>query len=686
MARYDFTTAAAFQADVALDALVAAVLAMGAASLIGLAGLRLSHPDDDATAALTAAPALGLAILIVMADWVARIAGPGAVPPVALLLAMGAIVVIRHRRPGRGDATCLTAAALGCAALAAIAASWLFPRFDGDAMYFGQALYDHLKAAIIDTMAREGFPPRTPYISLDGAPIALNYYYGWHLLAAALRTLPGLSSLAVDISLTGVTTAATASVVISLAWRLRPAFSTVLATLAVLAGTTMAGVLRDWLPVHVTELFLARTHPIETVMTQAPWVPQHLAAAAFVTLAVHGLARMREQQDRAVAWRDAVHIGMLLAAAVMASAWVGAIALLATAMLALPFVLLRADLRQRLLSGATTILAAAFVALVLALGYLLYLRGLAQIAAQPLNYVAFDLFRTSHSVAPDSLFGALFQVANYATLFAATHLGLTYIAGLAGLYVWHGNQGAERAWHELMHIWVPSAMAMVLFLRSPLVHNDLGWRGILLAVLPLAAFAGAALASLADRVLQGPVRPGLKAAAVAATIVLLLSLAGTQREFSRFILAPLSAVHRDQHERMLQAGLAWQRVQALTRPDAIIMANPAAFDAVTRPGGNVAWALFGDRRLLLTDYEWGLIFAHHVREASVAALDREQTRIFDGPADDAAVLRLKAVHKVAAILVSPSDAIARTDHLTRAGHFRRAETVHGFEIFLATTP
>ncbi len=589
-------------------------------------------------------------------------------------------------RHGQGNSRAIAAILSGASLLALIPAAWLFPRFDGDALYFGTGIYDHIKTAVIDTIAREGFPPRTPYLSLDGAAVALNYYYGWHLLAAGLRTLPGVSSLGADIGLTWFTAAASASAVAGLAWHLRPNLSTVIATFAVLAGATFAGVARETLPDWLTELFLARGHPIEGYMIQAPWVPQHLASATFVMLALFCVARLIDGAEPTQRSRYALCIGLLLAAGVMSSAWAGGIALAATAVLALPLVYRDDLLRTRLMSLAAPLLLAALAALVLAGGYLLYLRGLSQSAAQSLSYLGFGLYRTSQSVAPDGPLGALFQAVNYVTVYGIVHLGLAYGAGLVALYVLPPPGGTLSNLQRLTRIWVPATFVMVLLVRSPLVHNDLGWRGILAAVLLLAAFAGTALAALWDRLRQGPAPRRLWIVAGLAAMLGALSLAGTHRELGQFVLSPLSSIQRDQHTRMLAAGQAWQRVQVLTRADAIVMAGPSAFSAVTRPSGNIAWALFGDRRLLLTDYEWGLIFAHHVREAAVAALDKLQSDIFDGTAHSDEVARLKTHHKVSAILVAPTDAIAGTNFLTSAGHFRHAETVRGFEIFLATPP
>jgi hypothetical protein len=115
-----------------------------------------------------------------------------------------------------------------------------------------------------------------------------------------------------------------------------------------------------------------------------------------------------------------------------------------------------------------------------------------------------------------------------------------------------------------------------------------------------------------------------------AALLLAASLVGTHRTYQENILAGRMSKERVQHTLMLDAGRAWARIQALTAPDAIIMASPRAFENVTKPGGNAPWALFGDRRLFLTDFEWGLVFAHHVAVSRAEAVETLQTALFAG--------------------------------------------------------
>jgi hypothetical protein len=114
------------------------------------------------------------------------------------------------------------------------------------------------------------------------------------------------------------------------------------------------------------------------------------------------------------------------------------------------------------------------------------------------------------------------------------------------------------------------------------------------------------------------------------------------------------------------------------------MASPTAFENVTKPGGNAPWALFGDRRLFLTDFEWGLVFAHHVAVSRAAAAETLQTALFAGKVGEMELQHLRNDEKVAAILVAPGDPIHGTGRLNAGGYFRLFELVGEFEIHLAT--
>ena len=260
---------------------------------------------------------------------------------------------------------------------------------------------------------------------------------------------------------------------------------------------------------------------------------------------------------------------------------------------------------------------------------------------------------------------------------------MAYPFGLYGIFRRHDNDPQNQTLVDLYRILIPAAFVMVLFVRSRLVHNELGWRGLLIGFIPCCAFAGAALGQSVDRLRRGAAtRPQWLFAGLAA-LLLVASWTGSIVGFGTYILAPRGTTAFAAHGRMLDAGRVYARVQDLTAFDAIIMSNPAAFENVTRPGNNLPWALFANRRHLIADYEWGLTYSHHIADEVISAQAARLAAVYAGRIDDGDLERLRVLDKVRAIVVAPTDPIAGRDVLAQGGHFRLVERLAGFEIHLA---
>ncbi|MFR5880342.1 MAG: hypothetical protein ACLUEQ_05815 [Cloacibacillus evryensis] len=88
-----------------------------------------------------------------------------------------------------------------------------------------------MKAGIVDSIARNGLPPLSPFLADDGTPVLLAYYYGWHALAAQLGILFGISGFTADAALTAFTTLTAILLMGAFAYKLSGAKRSVLWTL-----------------------------------------------------------------------------------------------------------------------------------------------------------------------------------------------------------------------------------------------------------------------------------------------------------------------------------------------------------------------------------------------------------------------------------------------------------------------
>src|SRR5262249_9116038 len=111
------------------------------------------------------------------------VAGIGAV---CLLLA--GLSLLRPRPAGKVESaqTIPKWAFVAAALVALVPAATILPKFSGDAVWLADAIFDHAKVAIIDTIARLGLPPVNPVIGGASASSGLAYYYLWHFSAAEI--------------------------------------------------------------------------------------------------------------------------------------------------------------------------------------------------------------------------------------------------------------------------------------------------------------------------------------------------------------------------------------------------------------------------------------------------------------------------------------------------------------------
>ena len=90
--------------------------------------------------------------------------------------------------------------ALLVAAAAALPASQAYPTVKHGGLHVAPPIYDHAKVAVVDSIARDGLPPVSPYYADAGAAVPLNYYWGLHFLMAQARVVLGVSGWAADVA------------------------------------------------------------------------------------------------------------------------------------------------------------------------------------------------------------------------------------------------------------------------------------------------------------------------------------------------------------------------------------------------------------------------------------------------------------------------------------------------------
>ncbi len=259
-----------------------AVFGAGAALLfwtcIGLCLTRRLMPP----LALPMAPVIGWAAYNAIALLIFLVAPFSHATVLALAGSALAIAFATLRGRAKPAPSAVPAWAYALAALLAIVpAAAILPKFGTDAVYLASPIFDHVKVAMIDDMARLGFPPGNPFFADPEHP-RLAYYYLWHFAAAQLALATGISGWEADAAMTWFSAAASLFLMMGLAARIGGATAAVLAV--VVSATASAR------PVLAAILTQNRVDAVDGGIAgwlyQASWVPQHMMAATCVLAAV----------------------------------------------------------------------------------------------------------------------------------------------------------------------------------------------------------------------------------------------------------------------------------------------------------------------------------------------------------------------------------------------------------------
>jgi hypothetical protein len=676
-------------------ATLSAVLALslpvvGFFTLAGRAVLRFAAVEDAGLTLWLLAPTVGALCWSALSFFVLSVVGFHA--PVVWIGA--AAVVAASLWALRGTAWSGAAAGpaasllLVLAAVAVVAVAPLLPATVDGGLYYGTPIFDHVKAAVVDSIYRAGLPPISPFIAPDGKPAGLFYYYGWFVLAAQLRALTGCSGYLADVALSHATALSSLALVCALAYRIR-------GSALAIAGTVLVALAASplWLVAKISSwsgLEWLRGHEwgMDPWLEQNSWVPQHVFAAGGVVVVLLGLCWLRA--PLAQRWRLAAIIGMAAAAAVTASIYAGALVL---AVVALPAALLMLWDGASPARLAPPLVVAVALAAVLAAPMIL---NLVALGGGPDKIVAFWIYPSVGFLSQDGIAGKVVHLIGFWLVLLPVQLGLAYGVGLWQLRRLPAPRGTEQFLFWTLSLAVVATTLLVAqFAKSALHRNDLGWRIIVPAVVLLTGAAGAQVGCWLDGLAVAARRkaPIMATARAAAALVVVIGLAiplvliSLQRASQQFFagsdlpyVAPLQV-----HRLMAAQPAAWRDVQARTRPADLVISNPKAFDDEPAWGANLPWALFADRSAVLSSANWAELLSSQLQASGIID-DYAQLldRVFAGQAAPQDVDRLAGSLQVRMIVVTPLDGLWADDS-TLAGRFERVAQGDGYRLYAPRT-
>jgi hypothetical protein len=656
------------------NVLLCAITATVFWTCLGLPLARHLAPERPLTLAI--APALGWAVFNAAALPILLVAGftqstVAILCGVALLASFAAVILMKAPEPLPKAAAGVLWWAYGAAALLALApAMAVMPKFVGDGVLLAAPMYDHSKIAIINDIARLGLPAGNPFFGPVGASSRLAYYYLWHFGAAFFVKLLGISGWESDIALTWFSAFASLTLMMGLAVWLSGHSAAALWVLFLSVSASLRPVLVFALGPATFGGLLSSRQALQAWILQASWVPQHLASASCVVLAVFLISRITGQNSRL----QCPTLALVVAAGFESSAWIGGVTFAVAAVL-IGFVLLRSTEpkhRRRFVANAAI---AAGLAVVIAFPFLHdeYIATAARHVGVPITLLPFEVLGP---LVPDGM-RRILDLPAYWLIFLVIEFPAIYLAGSMALA--HAVTASDRPPiykrpSAGLALLAGASFGIAWLFVSTIANNDLGWRAVLPGVLVLTVFAAVGL----SRWLAKPV-PYAAAAAIA------LFALGIP-DGLQFIRDNVDGIRASSAATFANTPEMWEAVRRHSAPDERVGNNPLFLqDTVVWPV-NISWALFADRRSCFAG--WDLARAYVALPGpEIDRLEALFERVFAGDGSPDEIRSLAEKYDCRLIVVTASDGAWQRDEFAASAFYQLVEEKAGkWRIYRAKNP
>jgi hypothetical protein len=641
-----------------------AVFQLALATCVGLPVTRSLVSKRAISLAL--APAMGWALFSTLALPILLLAGFSR-PMVSLLYGMAAAVggvALLLSRPSEREPAGIEAAIpwwlfIGAGLVAVTVALGVWPKLVANGLVLADPMFDHSKIAMINDIVRLGLPPGNPFYG-RAAPSGLAYYYLWHFSAAALATALGANGWEADIALTWFTAFASLTLMAGIAVWLSGRSLAAVAVIVLSLAASLEPVLRLGLSQNFLGRLLSSNPGPHSWIFQATWVPQHMASASCVILAVIIMCRLAAPHS----WPFVPLLAVVVAAGFECSIWVGGVVFSLSAVATGIALLAAVDGTRSRLHLATKCFAALGLTLLITLPFLgdEYAAAAVKHSGSP---IALRPFEVLGPLVPDALRRALDLPAYWLVLLVIEWpaLAITGTAAIASTLRDRQRPPAERRLIVALALTAGASLVIPWLFASTIANNDLGWRGVLPGILVLTSFTGA---GLAQWLVTAPKR------ALAAIACLVLGIPGG-----------LAVVADNAGGRPLRSSAAfaetpalWQAVRRYTAPSERIANNPLFFpDSVQWPI-NVSWALLADRRSCFAGWNLARPFVS-LPAAEIDRLEALFDRVFAGDGSPQDLDQLATRYDCRVVVLTAHDGAWNRDPFAGDGRFHLVDDETG---------
>ncbi|XHR30244.1 MAG: hypothetical protein ACFUZC_06720 [Chthoniobacteraceae bacterium] len=512
---------------------------------------------------------------------------------------------------------------------------------------FGAPVFDHVKIAVVDSIARSGLPPVNPYYSEtqggspEGKPPGLYYYYlTLFVTSNAVKLLP-ITGFEADIAMTYVVAAISLLTVswvaiavagnCAVAWWILPI--ALISQLRLIVEFISGPYLPKWVSCH----------GVEPWIIQAAWVHQHLFAATLALVALvaftYVISRPQSSLFFSLIW------GTLSAAAYASSVYVGmGLALCYSVLVLFYFSTLWANKGRALLHFGLALAVSVACSLSLILQQ-------AALAGQR-KVMAVQILHVLHVKA--GFQGNLSNGLAYWFVLLLVDFGFLYL--MTWLFIFCRKvkrDGFERDLKTLLCVAFFVPLIAGQFLCSIIANNDLGWR----IILPAALAMMIAAATVTSEAIRGQL-PKLKTAVLFLMAVTMVPgcIAGLHFTFNG-IACRLNDKTSPQMVEFGNEPALWRDVRSVTSPDERVLNNPMANAGITPWPTNLGWALFSDRSHCAAAYDLLRSYAPSLTKDGVADRVKFFDKFFSGDIQPDDLRMIKEHYHCATLVVTKRDGL-----------------------------
>jgi len=609
--------------------------------------------EEKKTFSFLLAPLLGAAVWIVLGPSVLSFHHPWDLPIRLLLAAIWCVFRWRSLFLPK-EKTPYTVFAVIFAASAGIS-RLVYPFEIDGGLYFNFAVYDHVRCAIVNSIANFGVPPVNPWLADNGQPVPLLYYFGWYAWAAQIPMLTKLSALFSECCMTGFSALAVLSGLTGIAGLSglgRKKYGICAFIFFLLFIVSSPQFMRNIL----SEKILQVLDPPSSFVGFWPhisnfvWSPHHMFSGAVVVLFLFFYFQLFRVEARGEKIWIAVLMGILGASASFTSVYAGTFALVYAAVAALILYAAWGSFRRRVNRNIFPHVVVIVVFILLSVSYFRYLA-----------VVKTETFPLAFGMMPayDSCTGPFRWIRYLFSLYCfqlPTNIGLCFLTGVIACLV--PRFLPKNGMTYFFRVFVLVSLLSITVVHSSFYSNDFGWRTFTAAGYMLSFFSAFLLVKFIGWFRFGG--KGRKIFGCGMTVLLIVFEFSLYPDMTCIGLRKTYPELRGQFARSVKG---WEAVHRFTKKNDLVQCNPKSFYELgmlyemKEYSTNIFFSLYSQRATAVADMIFAKCYSEFFPEKKLRRQYDRVCRIFDGDPPEQEIAYLADDLKIKAVLTTPYDGI-----------------------------